>query len=135
MKITEARSRNHCAVDRQCVCLKPTRNRRAHYCIATAVCTALPHLSTIFHKRYDLRESVIEQKMCFDFPRKFRPKYFSLHEKFSEMLSHPSAGVHARHRWCCRVLMKITFFIYFRRKYSNVKLHENSSREIPVFPC
>jgi hypothetical protein len=33
-------------------------------------CPAVPYFSTLSHKRYDLWETFIEYKMCFDFSKK-----------------------------------------------------------------
>jgi hypothetical protein len=65
--------------------------------LPSVVCPSVPHFSTMSHKRYDLRESVIQHKMCFDFLCNFRLKCFSLCEEFSEMLSQLSTGLHVRY--------------------------------------
>jgi hypothetical protein len=60
-----------------------------HIMLSFAVCSAV-QFAKLSHKSYDFRKkkNVILYKMRdFIFPYKFFPKYFSLYEELSEMLS------------------------------------------------
>jgi hypothetical protein len=92
--------------------------------LSSVACPAVPHFSTLPHKRHDCRKKVVEHKMCvLIFSTSLTQSFLILRTIERDIIN-----VHA---YSCKVTvifrfqMKLEFFDKSFEKYSNIKFREN----------
>jgi len=119
-----------------CVCVLRYTACNAHplYCHLWP-CPALPHFSTLSHKRHDFRITAIEHTMCVLISCTTTAKHFSFEEEMSEIWSKMSISLHVKLPLFDSYFNETCSFLIGFDKYSNIKFHENPSSGSRVFPC
>jgi len=102
--------------------------------LLSVACPALPHFSTLSHKRHDIRKMSWKIKVFWFSQRRLSEKFLILRrigrwERKRILVFMWSA------RFSCQILTKLEFSRQILKKYLNNKFHENSSNGSRVFPC
>jgi len=117
-----------------CILIYAACNAHAPYCHLWP-CPALPHFSTLSHKRHDFRKTAIEHTMFVLISCTTTAKYFSFEEEMSEIWSKMSSSLHVKHPLFDSYFNETCSFSIVFDKYSNIRLHENPSIGSRDFPC
>ena len=121
-----------------CICSLryPACNVYAPVILSSVACPDLQYLSTLSHKRYELKKKMLFNKKClFQFSLQLFSETFLILRRNEWHDQKCTLDLLLNTRYCCRILMKIKFPQQNFEKFSKTKFHENRSSVSRIVPC